>query len=191
MEIGAVDGFHGPRRKRRPRFRHAHRWIERFAIGAGGHPAFDLQPGEVEFDRFHAAGHLQPLHEPDGVRRQHDAENPGVQRKRGAIDDSVAERCQRNDLGLRHHSRHQRQLVNAQFKYYYDINGNGLDDDGGTWVNIGDPTVPIGTTVTANWNIQNLIQGTYLIALEITDNRGHTTQTHDPIVALDGGRDGL
>jgi uncharacterized repeat protein (TIGR01451 family)/fimbrial isopeptide formation D2 family protein len=69
------------------------------------------------------------------------------------------------------------QLVSAQFKYYYDINGNGLDDDGGTWVNIGDPTVPTGTTVTANWNIQNLIQGTYLVALEITDNRGHTTQT--------------
>src|SRR5205085_10670797 len=38
-------------------------------------------------------------------------------------------------------------------------------------------TVPIGTTVTANWNILNLIQGQYLIALEITDQRGHTTQT--------------
>lgn len=69
------------------------------------------------------------------------------------------------------------ELVSAQFKYFYDINGNGLDDDGGTWVSIGDPTVPIGTTVTANWNIQNLIQGQYLLALEITDNRGHTTQT--------------
>ncbi len=69
------------------------------------------------------------------------------------------------------------QLVQAQFKYYYDVNGNGVDDDGGTWVNIGDPTTPVGTTVTANWNILNLIQGQYLIALEITDNRGHTTQT--------------
>jgi len=69
------------------------------------------------------------------------------------------------------------QLVQVQFKYYYDINGNGLDDDGGTWVNISDPTVPVGTTVAANWNLTNLIQGQYLIALEITDNRGHTTQT--------------
>jgi uncharacterized repeat protein (TIGR01451 family)/fimbrial isopeptide formation D2 family protein len=69
------------------------------------------------------------------------------------------------------------QLVSAQFKYYYDINGDGQDNDGGQWVNIGDPTTPIATVVTANWNIQNLIQGQYLIALEITDTRGHTTQT--------------
>jgi len=69
------------------------------------------------------------------------------------------------------------QLVQVQFKYYYDINGNGLDDDGGTWVNISNPTTPVGTTVQANWDISNLVQGQYLIALEITDNRGHTTQT--------------
>ncbi len=70
------------------------------------------------------------------------------------------------------------ELVSAQFKYWYDANGNGLPDEaGGAWVNIGDPTVPIGTTVTANWNILNLVQGQYLLALEITDNRGHTTQT--------------
>jgi len=69
------------------------------------------------------------------------------------------------------------QLVSAQFKYYYDINGDGQDNDGGQWVNIGNPTTPTATIVTANWNIQNLIQGQYLIALEITDTRGHTTQT--------------
>jgi uncharacterized repeat protein (TIGR01451 family) len=69
------------------------------------------------------------------------------------------------------------ELVSAQFKYYYDVNGDGVDNDGGSWISIGDPTVPVGTTVTANWNLQNLIQGQYLIALEITDNRGHTTQT--------------
>jgi uncharacterized repeat protein (TIGR01451 family) len=70
------------------------------------------------------------------------------------------------------------QLVSAQFKYWYDANGNGLADDaGGTWVNIGNPTVPVGTIVTADWDITNLVQGQYLLALEITDNRGHTTQT--------------
>ena len=70
------------------------------------------------------------------------------------------------------------QLVNAQFKYWYDTNGNGSPDDtGSSWVNIGDPTVPVGTTVTTNWNLNNLIQGQYLLALEITDARGHTTQT--------------
>src|SRR6185503_10910864 len=45
------------------------------------------------------------------------------------------------------------QLVQAQFKYYYDINGNGTDDDGGQWFNIGDPTTPTATIVTADWNI--------------------------------------
>jgi uncharacterized repeat protein (TIGR01451 family) len=69
------------------------------------------------------------------------------------------------------------ELVSAQFKYYYDINGDGLDNDGGSWINIGEPSVPIGTTVKSDWNIQNLIKGPYLIALEITDNRNHTTQT--------------
>ena len=71
------------------------------------------------------------------------------------------------------------QLVNAQFKYWYDTNGNGLpDESGGSWVNIGDPTTPVATTVTANWNLANLIQGQYLIALELSDNRGHTTLTY-------------
>jgi len=70
------------------------------------------------------------------------------------------------------------ELVQAQFKYWYDINGNGVADDaGGSWINIAQPSVPIGSTVTANWDISNLIQGQYLIALEITDDRGHTTQT--------------
>jgi len=69
------------------------------------------------------------------------------------------------------------ELVQAQFKYYFDINGDGIDNDGGTWNNIGQPTVPVGTTVTANWDTSNLIRGQYLLALEITDNRGHTTQT--------------
>ena len=70
------------------------------------------------------------------------------------------------------------QIVTAQFKYWYDANGNGLDDDaGGQWFDIGDPTTPVGTIVTANWDLTNLVQGQYLLALEITDNRGHTTQT--------------
>ena len=73
------------------------------------------------------------------------------------------------------------QLVTAQFKYWYDTNANGLADDAGSsWVNIGDPTVPVGTTVTANWSLTNLIQGQYLIALEIQDNRGHLTRTWEP-----------
>ena len=71
-------------------------------------------------------------------------------------------------------------LVQARFMYYYDFNGDGLANDdatGSVWTPIGDPAAPVGTTVTANWNLANLIQGQYIIALEITDNRGHTTQT--------------
>jgi uncharacterized repeat protein (TIGR01451 family)/fimbrial isopeptide formation D2 family protein len=70
------------------------------------------------------------------------------------------------------------QLVQAQFKYWYDTNANGLaDEPTGQWFNIGDPTTPVATVVTADWNLTNLIQGQYLLALEISDTRGHTTQT--------------
>lgn len=73
------------------------------------------------------------------------------------------------------------ELVSAQFEYWYDANGNGLPDEStGSWVPIGDPTTPVGTTVTANWNLTNLIQGQYLLALQITDQDGHITQTWQP-----------
>jgi uncharacterized repeat protein (TIGR01451 family) len=69
------------------------------------------------------------------------------------------------------------QIVSAQFKYYYDINGDGLANDGGQWFDIGNATTPVGTVVTANWDISNLIRGQYIVALELSDSRGHTTQT--------------
>ena len=67
-------------------------------------------------------------------------------------------------------------LVDAQFKYYYDANGNGEADDGGSWGDIS-PTVMTGTTVTANWDTSTLIRGQYLVALEMEDGFGHTTRT--------------
>ncbi|HEX6161602.1 MAG TPA: hypothetical protein VF111_15605, partial [Thermoanaerobaculia bacterium] len=67
-------------------------------------------------------------------------------------------------------------LVSSQFKYYFDVNGNGLADDGSTWTNI-IPTVANGTTVTANWNTSTLMRGQYLVALEMEDSFGHTTRT--------------
>ncbi|HEV8432004.1 MAG TPA: C25 family cysteine peptidase, partial [Thermoanaerobaculia bacterium] len=70
------------------------------------------------------------------------------------------------------------QLVNAQFYYWYDANGNGVADVGESqWFPIGNPTTPTGTTVTANWDLSNLVQGQYLLALDVTDTRGHETQT--------------
>jgi uncharacterized repeat protein (TIGR01451 family) len=67
-------------------------------------------------------------------------------------------------------------LVDAQFKYYYDANGNGEADDGGTWTDI-IPTTMTGTTVTASWDTSTLIRGQYLVALEMEDGFGHTTRT--------------
>lgn len=66
-------------------------------------------------------------------------------------------------------------LVSASFQYYYDANGNGEDDDGGTWTSI--PATLTGTTVTANWDTSTLIRGQYLVALELEDSFGHTTRT--------------
>ena len=67
-------------------------------------------------------------------------------------------------------------LVDAQFKYYYDANGNGEADDGGTWGDI-TPTNMVGTTVTASWDTTSLIRGQYIVALEMEDGFGHTTRT--------------
>ncbi|HEX6159190.1 MAG TPA: hypothetical protein VF111_03425, partial [Thermoanaerobaculia bacterium] len=66
-------------------------------------------------------------------------------------------------------------LVSASFQYYYDANGNGEDDDGGTWTPI--PSTLTGTTVTTNWDTSMLIRGQYLVALELEDSFGHTTRT--------------
>src|ERR1044071_665268 len=76
------------------------------------------------------------------------------------------------------------QIVNAQFMYWYDANGNGLADTGeSSWTPINNAAAPVGTIVTTNWDITNLVQGQYLLALQISDGsllsggRGHTTQT--------------
>src|ERR1044071_219922 len=76
------------------------------------------------------------------------------------------------------------QIVNAQFMYWYDANGNGLADTGeSSWTPIHNAAAPVGTIVTTNWDIPNLVQGQYLLALQISDGsllsggRGHTTQT--------------
>jgi uncharacterized repeat protein (TIGR01451 family) len=70
------------------------------------------------------------------------------------------------------------QLVNAQFYYWFDSNGNGLADEAtGSWQAIGNPTTPVGTTVNANWDLTNLVQGQYLLALQVTDTRNHTMQS--------------
>lgn len=62
----------------------------------------------------------------------------------------------------------------TNFVYYFDVNGDGLDNDGGSWTDIPDPVTRNGTTVTANWNTSNLVQGQYLIAVELVDNSAPT-----------------
>jgi uncharacterized repeat protein (TIGR01451 family) len=68
-------------------------------------------------------------------------------------------------------------LVTAKFVYYYDINGDGTDNDGGSWIDIPGGTLT-GTTVTNSWNISNLIRGQYLVAVDLTDTSGHTTRSY-------------
>jgi uncharacterized repeat protein (TIGR01451 family) len=68
-------------------------------------------------------------------------------------------------------------LTNAKFVYYYDANGNGNDDDGGTWTDIADTTNRVGTTIQADWNTTTLIRGQYLIAVEAEDEDGNITRS--------------
>src|ERR1043165_140886 len=76
------------------------------------------------------------------------------------------------------------QIVDAQFMYWHDANGNGqADESTGSWIPINNPAAPVGTIVTTNWDITNLVQGQYLLALQISDGslltggRGPTQQT--------------
>ena len=62
----------------------------------------------------------------------------------------------------------------TKFVYYYDVNGDGLDNDGGTWQDVADPVTRTGTTVTANWNTASLLRGQYLIAVELVDTTAPT-----------------
>ncbi|MCU1230558.1 MAG: hypothetical protein JWO97_3442, partial [Acidobacteria bacterium] len=59
-------------------------------------------------------------------------------------------------------------LTTAKFFYYYDSNGDGLDNDGGTWTFFSNGT-PTGTTVTGSLDVSTLLRGHYLIAIELTD----------------------
>ena len=68
----------------------------------------------------------------------------------------------------------------TKFVYYYDINGDGLDNDGGVWTDVAAPAVRDGTIVRANWDTSSLVQGQYLIAVELIDSATpvvHTTRT--------------
>ncbi len=68
----------------------------------------------------------------------------------------------------------------TKFVYYYDINGDGLDNDGGVWTDVAAPATRDGTIVRANWDTSSLVQGQYLIAVELIDTATpvpHTTRT--------------
>ena len=68
----------------------------------------------------------------------------------------------------------------TKFVYFYDANGDGLDNDGGVWTDVAAPAVRDGTVVRANWDTSSLLQGQYLVAVELIDTAtpvAHTTRT--------------
>ncbi|MDP9225255.1 MAG: DUF11 domain-containing protein, partial [Actinomycetota bacterium] len=60
----------------------------------------------------------------------------------------------------------------VRFHYYYDTNGNGLADDGGTWTFASNATLKTGTLNTwlATWDATSLARGQYLIGVQAVDD---------------------
>jgi uncharacterized repeat protein (TIGR01451 family) len=78
----------------------------------------------------------------------------------------------------------QHTLSSVDFYYYYDENGNGQDDDSGSWTFIGagsvDPDNP-GLWTLAGWDTTGLHNGQYLIGVRAEDLQGNITWSYiDP-----------
>ncbi|MFM2312337.1 MAG: hypothetical protein RLZZ04_1613 [Cyanobacteriota bacterium] len=66
-------------------------------------------------------------------------------------------------------------ISQVQFLYYADLNGNGIVDDGESWVSIGNGTLAANTINpwTITWNTTNLNKGKYLLKAVATDDQGN------------------
>ncbi len=60
----------------------------------------------------------------------------------------------------------------VKFYYYYDANGNGLDDDGNAWTFAANATLKTGSLNiwTASWDASSLAKGQYLIGVQAVDD---------------------
>lgn len=76
-------------------------------------------------------------------------------------------------------------LTSVDFYYYYDRNGNGIDDDGSSWTLIGPASVTAGKPnewIRSGWNTTTLRNGQYLIGVRAQDDQGNITWSYvDPV----------
>ncbi len=69
----------------------------------------------------------------------------------------------------------------VQFYYYYDADGNGVDDDGNVWTAGPVASLVAGTVnqwQAAGWDTTVLRQGNYLIGVRAEDDQGNVTWSH-------------
>jgi uncharacterized repeat protein (TIGR01451 family) len=68
--------------------------------------------------------------------------------------------------------------VTSQFVYWFDSNGDGLDNDAGSsWADVPTAVTLDGTTMSATWNTNAVPTGQYLVAAELHDTEGLITRT--------------
>ncbi|MGZ8731583.1 MAG: C25 family cysteine peptidase [Thermoanaerobaculia bacterium] len=66
----------------------------------------------------------------------------------------------------------------SKFVYWFDENGDGLDNDAGSsWTDVPAAVTVDGTTMTATWNTNTVPTGQYLVAVELHDTEGLITRT--------------
>jgi uncharacterized repeat protein (TIGR01451 family) len=58
----------------------------------------------------------------------------------------------------------------VDFHYYYDVNGDGEDNDGNSWMHAVDATNVAINRWTASWNSAGLLQGQYLVGVQAVDD---------------------
>ena len=76
-------------------------------------------------------------------------------------------------------------ISQVQFLYYADLNGNGIADDGQSWVSIGNGTLASNTTNpwTITWNTTNLTKGKYLLKAVATDDQNNIVDSAQTITS--------
>src|SRR5690606_41046760 len=68
----------------------------------------------------------------------------------------------------------------------FTITGTGSDSDGSVasylWTKVSGPSATLGGTTTSRLALSNLVEGTYVFALRVTDNSGATAEDRVNVV---------